>query len=132
MNVVTHTQKWGKWGSVAKDSSKRSPLLPPGWAIGMIWLVLFGLLGNVFYENRNVVVVCAALLLLFIYSLLYPVYTNGLQQTRVAKVANTTTLIMVSVVTILVLFIGVKRSALYLLPWLAWASYVNISDALAM
>ena len=37
------------WSGKSKDS-KRNPLLPPGYVIGIVWIIILGLLGYVHYE----------------------------------------------------------------------------------
>jgi tryptophan-rich sensory protein len=101
MNAVIYAKGWG-------NAPTRSRLLPPGWVIGMIWLI-FGLLA---------------------FSLAYPVYTRGLEQSYVAKVANTLTLIFVFLVIWMIMWRGQKPTVWYMGVWMLWAIYVNIVDAI--
>lgn len=122
MNAIIYAKKWN-------GTTERSPLLPPGWVIGLIWMILFGTLGYVAYIHRTNAVASIAIATLFVYCLLYPVYTNKFKDPYSSKLANLLTLILAFVTTLIIALFGERHTVGYILPLITWASYVNIIDA---
>jgi tryptophan-rich sensory protein len=113
-------------------SSKKikSSILPPGYIIGLIWIIIFGLLGYVHYllyklKNGFNIYSISIIALLF-FCLAYPFLTSGLQQKN-ATILNLITLIFAFIVALLVITQSIN-AFYYIMPLLIWASYVNISD----
>ena len=94
--------------------------LPPGFIIGIVWVIILGLLGythHLLYPSR------LSLLIMFtmIFILLYPFITK-LQYNEYSRLYNILTLI-------LALFISIsvhKNTQIYILPFLLWSLYINI------
>lgn len=125
MNIAIYTTSVG-----ANRNQRASSLLPPGWVIGMIWIFLFGLLGYIFYLYKNNAWIATSIIVFFLYCLMYPLYTRGLNaKSRVAKLANLGTLILAFGLTIAIARTSGKN-VLYMIPILLWASYVNVLDVL--
>lgn len=107
----------------------RSRLLPPGWVVGTIWIILFGILGYIFYLYRMDPVVAISIVILFVSCLLYPFYTRKFYSEKASKIGNTTTLILAFLVTIILAARAKQHQHILLMaPLLTWASYVNYTD----
>lgn len=120
--------------SSAAQAAAYRKLLPPGWAIAVIWTLIFGLLGYAHYRCFPSVA-SFAIAVTLAFALAYPFLTQGLQVSRRAKILNTVTLILAAVTMALVVGHGIDRSVdtraiLATAPLLVWASYVNIVDAI--
>jgi tryptophan-rich sensory protein len=123
VNGVVYAKKWNN----NNEKESKNKLLPPGWAVGLIWTVLFALLGYLHYTTSKrygyMSIESVAILLLVIFCLAYPFLTK--LQEKNGRLLNVVTLVLVSVVMWLV------PKAWALLPLLIWASYVNIADAIS-
>lgn len=120
------------WNDREPQTVATSPVpLPPGWAVGLIWTAIFACLGGAWYAVGVVSLAAAVILCALAFCLAYPFLTQGLRQdTRRTRVLNVVTLIVAALVAAAV---GAARPAALALvaPLLAWASYVNISQAAA-
>ncbi len=127
MNVAIYATELGRNRKQAMSS-----LLPPGWVVGMIWVILFGLLGYVLYLHRQSSWMVVSLVLFIIYCLMYPVYTRGLDgRSMIAKLANLGTLVLAFIITVVIAqSTKTKKNSLYMVPVLLWALYVNIVDVI--
>lgn len=125
-NAIIYKLGWDR-----NNLETKSPILPPGWVIGMNWTIIFGILGFAIYKSVQIKDYIVAALLIFLIALCiaYPFYTSGLEADRAARIGNTSTLIIAFVVS-LVISVRAKRVLPYMVPILLWGSYVNISDAL--
>ena len=111
--------------------------IPPGWAVGSLWLLLFAGMGaarwqlesastSLFRERRSEWVSLLAFL-----CLTYPLYTEGLQDDRIGLGGN--------IVTGLVSCVAVERvahrsrtAALLLLPTCLWLGYAGYATTRAI
>jgi tryptophan-rich sensory protein len=105
-----------------------NPLIPPGYVIGTIWIIIFGLLGYVHYllyklKNR---ISFTSLFLIFVilFCISYPLIT-GLKQ-KSGLLLNLITLILAFILGMLVI-IESKYIFIYIIPLILWATYVNIA-----
>jgi tryptophan-rich sensory protein len=110
----------------------KSSILPPGYMIGIIWIIIFGLLGYIHYllyklKNRFTIY-SNSIIVLLLFCLAYPFLTSGLKQ-RNATILNLITLIFSFIVSLLVITQSIN-AFYYIIPLLIWASYVNISDSI--
>ncbi len=134
INGVVYVKRWG--GSRDDDeASSCNDLLPPGWAVGAIWVLLLGLLGysasllSSAQRSSAKAPALVAIAALAVYCLAYPFVTRGLRYDA-SRVPNMIALIMATGTCLLAQ--AARPSALPpLLPLLAWASYVNITDAVS-
>jgi tryptophan-rich sensory protein len=121
------------------NSFKRNPLLPRGWMIGVIWIIIFGFLGYSQYlvmkENDGWSVASVAIIVAAVFCLLYPVFIyigargDPVKSEKYARVINLLSLIVAFVLGLLV--IRESDSAFwFILPLLVWASYVNFADSI--
>lgn len=108
-------------------------LLPPGWMIGMIWIIIFGFLGKILQltvKSRDYVSLVLISILIII-CLAYPFYTNGLKMNNISLLGDTITLIYAFSISLIMLNRTQNKSMVYyMIPILVWCSYVNIVDSL--
>ena len=127
VNGVVFGLKWNK-------SSPRNPLLPGGGIIGIVWIVIFGLLGYSHYLLYNLkqrpTLGSICIILFIIFSLCYPFLTGGLKMNNVSLLLNLITLIFAFSIGLIVI-VESKPAFYYLIPLLLWASYVNYVDAMS-
>ncbi len=115
---------------VRKQQQQQSDLLPPGYVIGIVWTIIFALLGyahyRVFPSLASFVIVAA-----LAYCLTYPYLTmfRSARFRHAAKFLNTLSLIIAALVVAATV---AKDTVAFVacLPLLAWASYVNLVDAI--
>ena len=120
INIIIYTQGWQSKDK-AKPSDKATGLLPPGYAIAIIWIFILGLLGLVHYLTYPSFV-SGYIALVIIYCLAYPFLTNGLREENAATY-NILAFITAVFLSIIV-FIQNKKATVYTLPYLIWTSYV--------
>ena len=91
---------------------------PPGYVIGIVWTVLFALMGAARYHATAKRMVTALIAL----CLAYPFYTLGLQDRMIglAGIAVTGTL---AIYIVLYQWQRARRAALLLLPLVAWLTF---------
>jgi len=112
-----------------KNPIKINPYLPPGYIIGLIWIIIFGFLGYAYYllinKNKTYNLGSMSIIILWIFCLLYPFLTNGFSNKYISTILNILTLFF-SLIVGLIVFLESKYIFLYLLPLIFWATYVNI------
>lgn len=123
-NVIIFTLKW--------NSSESNPFLPPGYVIGVIWILIFGCLGYVHYIASLIYgfysIPALSIIFLITFCLAYPFITKLKQ--KIGVTLNTVTLILVSIVSfVTVHYIPIVFK--WMIPIFLWASYVNIADSLS-
>src|SRR3990167_4336593 len=118
LNLIIFGLKW-------PSNSTNNRFLPPGWLIGVIWVIVLGFLGYALYlttkARDNVSSVFIVILMLI--CLAYPFYTRGLTTGTAAKVGDVATLVIGFAVTVVVA-LRTPQAVPYLIPLLVWASYV--------
>ncbi len=126
MNGIIYTFKLNKNLKISDKS-----ILPPGYVVGSVWIILLGLLGYVHYMLYNMyegITITSILVIIFIiFCILYPVIVN--YNPKITLLMNLFSLVFVFV---LGLFI-IKESTyvfLFIIPLLAWLILVSISDIL--
>jgi tryptophan-rich sensory protein len=119
LNVFIYTQGWNKENQQKEEPNK---LLPPGFVIAIVWILILGLLGYTHYlvypSSASWIIVAAVL-----YCLAYPFLTAGLQKHM--QVLNALSFFVALAVTIST-FIYNNFSALFTIPFLLWTAYVTI------
>lgn len=127
MNGIIYTFGINK----AMMSEKQNPYIPPGYIIGIIWVIILGLLGYVhylLYEKYNSITFSSLLIIFVIlFCISYPLIT-GLKA-KSGLLLNLLTLIL-AFSTGLLIICQSKYIFMYLIPLIVWASYVNIAFAL--
>lgn len=111
-----------------KDNKElENNLIPKGYIIGIIWTLIFALLGYVHYllytiDNKINIGSISVIILMFLY-LLYPLIIAF--KKKYFKLVNLISLILGYIVS-LIIFGYSKYIFIYMIPLLAWISYVNI------
>jgi tryptophan-rich sensory protein len=114
-----------------EQDNQYSKLLPPGYVIGIVWTIIFGLLGYAHYLmyklNDRINIGSVSIVLVIIFCLLYPVITS--LKLKYGLLLNLITLI-ISFVLGFIIILQSKYIFLYIIPFIVWSSYVNIVDTL--
>lgn len=99
--------------------------LPPGYIIGVIWTIIFALLGYVHYRlyrlDNRINFGSMSIVLFICFSLFYPLVLNE----KLGYFLNLISLILSFVLGVVVLDYS-RNVFLYLIPLLAWVSFVNL------
>jgi tryptophan-rich sensory protein len=114
-------------------SKTKNPNIPPGGVVGLVWMVLFGLLGYVHFKlymkaGSTLSDGCIIILLFLLYSLAYPFLTSSSGNPNVFFVLNLGALLFAVAVTAKV-YQEDPRLVPYLIPLLLWTGYVNLVTA---
>jgi tryptophan-rich sensory protein len=128
INKSTDEEK--KYQDIKYDYYKK--LLPKGYIIGTIWVVIFGILGYVHYlllDKNEYKITFSSLfvILIIIYCLLYPLITN--LKVKSGLILNLIALLL-SFILGLVTIMESKYIFIFTLPLILWISFVNIVDTL--
>jgi len=111
-------------GMNAESQKERNPWLPPGYVIAIIWIILFGMLGYVFYHigtSRG----RWAIGLTLAFCLSYPLIT-GLRVSQIEKIMNGLTL-GIAVLAAGVVAVDSWELVYFMIPLVLWATYVNVA-----
>jgi tryptophan-rich sensory protein len=117
INFYIYSQGWNK------NNDEKSKSLPPGYVIGIVWIIILGLLGYIHFllypsiESWFIV-------LTILYCLSYPFLTSGLKETN-SKIYNIIALIL-AIIVFFSVFYKNKLLSLAAIPFLLWTLYVNI------
>ena len=102
-----------------------NPMLPPGIFIALIWNIILAILGFLHYKLYTTRHPSSwAVVGLIVFCLSYPFLTLGFKTNTFAAVLNFTTLVFAFVVCILI----PRSLSIYMVPILAWATYVNLAQ----
>jgi hypothetical protein len=102
-----------------------SKYLPPGYIIGSIWVLLFGLLGYILYRLHHYTSFASISIYIFIlFSVLYPFITK-LSPSSLSDMFNKIALVLAYMVGYLV-YSENPGLTIYLLPLFCWITYVNL------
>lgn len=103
-------------------SNPKNKMIPPGYIVGSIWVVLFGLLGYIHYLLGNDYSYASVSIYVFIgYSLSYPFLTRLENIDIFNKMAW-----VLAFLCSLLLYYENRELIPYIIPLLAWVTYVNI------
>jgi tryptophan-rich sensory protein len=104
---------------------QKSKYLPPGYIVGTIWTLLFGLLGYIISRLQNYTSVASISIYIFVvFSVLYPFITK-LSPGSLSDMFNKLAFLLACSICYLV-YKENPGVTLYLLPLLFWMVYVNI------
>ena len=110
-----------------KPKPKDLLYLPPGYLIGLIWTIIFALLGYVHYLlynlNNRTNYGSASIIFILLFSLFYPVINA--MNAKYGYFLNLISLILSFVVSLIVIRYSL-HIFLYLIPLLVWVSFVNL------
>jgi len=110
------------------NSKARNMWLPPGYVIACVWIVIFGLLGYVYYHLEADSLGRYAIVATIAFCLSYPLIT-GLKVSRIETIMNGLTLAIALAATGVVVY-EKKELSYYMIPFVAWAMYVNVVTSL--
>jgi tryptophan-rich sensory protein len=115
------------WTKKSKDN-KMNPLLPPGYVIGIVWIIILGLIGYVHYEifklhNNHITFTSLYVVFFILFCLAYPFLTLGYKE-KIGLLLNLITLILAFILSLLII-IQSKYIFIFLIPLLLWVTYVN-------
>ena len=133
MNGIIYMFKLNKQdASTSTKLSVYNKLLPSGYIIGTIWIIIFGLLGYVHYliytQNENKITFTSLFIgFVILFCLMYPLIT-GLK-VKSGLLMNLLSLILAFTLGIIIVLQS-KYAFLFVLPLIVWSSYVNIVDTL--
>ena len=117
INIIIYNKQ------IAKN--QKSKYIPPGYIVGSIWVLLFGILGYVIYRLHNYTSFASISIYIFaLFSVLYPFITK-LSPGSLSDIFNKTVLGLAYMVCYLV-YSENPGVAIYLLPLFFWITYVNI------
>jgi tryptophan-rich sensory protein len=122
LNYIIRVKNWN-------NKKIERGLLPKGYYVGIIWIIIFIFLGNahyILYKKNKVSVASIFLILVLLYCISYPIVTQ-LDQKK-GKIMNTISLILSSILMIVVYNKSIE-AFYYTIPLFIWASFVNYSDA---
>lgn len=139
VNILFYYLGW--YGKGKRGIYKYNKFLPPGFLIGIVWIVIFGFLSYAFYlcysgeptldYSGNPVkwtAGCIAIVVVATYCLFYPLITMLLND-RYAQLLNLIALFMAFALGIIVIQENVA-AFWYILPLIVWTSYVNFADVM--
>lgn len=115
------------FGYYKKINTHSNPFIPAGYIVGIIWTLLLGILGYVYYLlymlNNNINIGNLSIIILILYCLSYPFFIF-MNQNHIL-LYNMIGLILSFIVSLTVIFYS-KYIFIYMIPLLLWISYVNI------
>ncbi len=132
MNGIIYTFKLNANNTMTKKDNIYKKLLPPGYIIGTIWIIIFGLLGYTHYliykDNENKITITSLFIIFVIlFCLAYPLIT-GLK-VKTGLLLNLISLILAFTLGITIILQS-KFAFLFIIPLIVWSSFVNIVDTL--
>lgn len=119
INMAIYRNNW------LNTKIQKSKYIPPGYIVGTIWVLLFGLLGYILYRLHNYTSVASISIYMFVlFSVLYPFITK-LSPGSLSDIFNKLALVLAYMVCYLV-YSENPGLAIYLLPLFFWITYINI------
>ena len=117
------------WDSTT-DHAPQPWFEPPGWVVGVVWLVLFSLMASArwtlnSYTIIGVVRARAMITLLIISCLLWPFYSIAIGSLVGGLVGNIMT-IAIAIVAIVYAWPRSRDAALFILPVVLWLSFATL------
>ena len=110
---------------IVNYNPQTSKYLPPGYIVGSIWVLLFGILGYILYRLHNYSSFASISIYTFIlFSVLYPFITK-LSPGSLSDMFNKFALVLAYMVCYLV-YSENHGLTIYLLPLFCWITYVNL------
>ena len=110
-----------------KDSKRDTIILPPGYIIGIVWIIIFGFLGYahyLLYKIKNKLSWQCYLLEIFVlFCVSYPVVTQF--KKNESTIMNYVSLLFSFIIALVIMNVSLKIFW-YLIPLLLWISYVNL------
>jgi len=113
------------------SDTKANPMLPPGYIIGIVWMVLLGLLGYAHFllytfQGANNIA-ASSVIVLILYCLAYPIFLYYKAFTM--KELNIFS-VCITAVAFTITYLTLPKASYAVLPTLLWVSYVVLSDVI--
>ena len=124
INLISYLIGW----RMKENKQTRNKLLPPGYVVGIVWTLLFGLLGYVLYLLRNNAAATLVTITFLIYALAYNYLPVSL-----FDLWNLIALLLAFMIIFTILLTEKYSQGTYILllaPLIAWTTYVNIIFAI--
>ncbi len=130
ITVFTNGLIFGLGWAGPSSAIRPNHLLPPGWAIGSVWVVLLALLGVAFWWLASDASLTARkqstwVLALIAFCLAYPFYTFGMRSEVLGFMGNLATMVVSAALAGRVLSLSRLAAALIFLTtlWVTYATY---------
>jgi translocator protein len=131
INAAIFGLRWSNINNVQLlDPTVLPAFTPPGYAIGMVWTLLFGLMGtarwllnkvnNIKQTNHQQLVV-----FLILFCLAHPLYSLAIDSRLGALIGNLGTIVLATF-TYLKIYHSSKQAALLILPIIVWVTYATV------
>lgn len=131
INAAIFGLRWSSINSVQLlDDTVLPAFTPPGYAIGMVWTILFGLMGtarwllnkvtNIQQTNHQQLVV-----FLILFCLAHPLYSLAIDSRLGALLGNLGT-ILLAIYVAKNIHISSKNAALLIFPTIVWVTYATV------
>jgi tryptophan-rich sensory protein len=113
-----------------KYKQVKNAYLPPGYIIGIIWIIIFGLLGYAYYllsrkSHNKLTLGMISIIGVIFFSLWYPFLTQRFSNILVATWLNRFTLLL-SVILGSIVYLEYVPVFIYIIPLILWSLYVNV------
>ena len=122
------------WAGAAPDAARNNWLLPPGWVVGTVWLVLLALVAVAYWllasaDDRRGKTLAPWLLALIAVCLAYPFYTFGFRSIAMEMIGNVVTIAGAAVLTVLALRSSRLAAGLICLVviWVSYATFATLA-----
>ena len=120
INVIIYSNNW------LNTKPQISKYLPPGYIVGSIWVLLFGILGYILFRLHHYSSFASISIYIFVlFSVLYPFITK-LSPGSLSDMFNKIAFLLACTVCFLV-YSENSGLVIYLLPLFSWITYVNIT-----
>jgi len=117
------------------SSDRQTPLTPPGYIIGLVWIGLFICMGLARWKlvgsGEGGAASAAPIVWLAALCLAYPVYTGGLRNEAIGLIGNVVTLLF-TLGVIVFIFPKSRAAAFLTLPIAIWLTYATFLTALSV
>jgi len=120
VNLITYLTGW----RMRENANTRNKLLPPGYVVGIIWTVLFAILGYILYLLRNNAAATLVTVIFLIYGLVYNYLPVSL-----FHLWNLIALLLAFLIVFTILLTEKYSQMIFLVlltPLIIWATYVNV------
>lgn len=109
------------------DSNKDNiKMLPPGYVIAIIWIIILGLLGYANYLVRNSFA-SFIIIIAIVYCLLYPFLTNKYKKLNISNKTFDSLALAIAILVCFMCYLQDSKTIYYTLPFVIWTLYVNIA-----
>lgn len=131
INAAIFGLRWSDIDSVQLlDNTVLPAFTPPGYAIGMVWTLLFGLMGVARWllnkvQNSQRVNHQKLVVYLILFCLAHPLYSLAIDSRLGALLGNLGTIALAIYVAIYIRTSS-KNAALLILPTIAWVTYATV------